>query len=41
MIRVYQSETGSVLRRPDSSVVRASGICPEGPGFKPQSGHLF
>ena len=26
---------------PDSSVVRASGICLEGPGFNPQSGHLF
>ena len=25
----------------DSSVVRASGICLEGPGFNPQSGHLF
>ena len=25
---------------PDSSVVRASGISPEGPGFKPQSGHF-
>ena len=27
--------------RPDSSVGRASGICPGGPGFNPQSGHLF
>ena len=26
--------------RPDSSVGRASGICPVGPGFNPQSGHL-
>ena len=25
---------------PDSSVVRASGISPEGPGFNPQSGHF-
>ena len=29
------------LVRPDSSVVRASGICLEDPWFNPQSGHLF
>ena len=28
------------LVRPDSSVGRASGICPVGPGFNSQSGHL-
>ena len=27
--------------RPDSSVGRASGRYPVGPGFNPQSGHLF
>ncbi len=28
------------LEWPDSSVVRASGIYPEGPGFKSLSGHF-
>ena len=30
-----------VQGRPDSLVVRATGIYPEGPGFNPQSGHIF
>ena len=30
-----------ILQQPGSSVGRAPGICPRGPGFKPQSGHFF
>jgi hypothetical protein len=40
-VRAYQQVKDTCLVRPDSSVVRASGICLDGPGFNPQSGCLF
>jgi hypothetical protein len=40
-VRAYQQVKDTCLVRPDSSVVRASGICLEGSGFNPQSGCLF
>ena len=41
MVRAYQQVMVTCLVRPDSSVVRASGICLDGPGFNSQSGRLF
>jgi hypothetical protein len=40
-VRAYQQVKDTCLVRPDSSVIRASGICLEGPGFNPWSGCLF
>jgi hypothetical protein len=40
-VRAYQQVKNTCLVRPDSSVVRAFGICLEGPGFNPRSGRLF
>jgi hypothetical protein len=40
-VRAYQQVKDTCLIRPDSSVVRASDICLEGPGFNPWSGRLF
>jgi hypothetical protein len=40
-VRAYQQVKDTCLIRPNSSVVRASGICLEGPGFNPWSGRLF
>jgi hypothetical protein len=40
-VRAYQQVKDTCLVRPDSSVVRASGICLDGPGFNSQSGCLF
>jgi hypothetical protein len=40
-VRAYQQVKDTCLVRPDSSVVRAFGICLDGPGSNPQSGHLF
>ena len=37
----YTNKLVSLLNpRPDSSVVRAPGCKPDGPGFNPQSGHF-
>ena len=41
VVRAYQQVTETCLVRPDSSVVRASGICLDGPVFNSQSGCLF
>ena len=41
VVRAYQQVMETCLVRPDSSVVRASGICLDGPGFNSQSGCLF
>jgi hypothetical protein len=40
-VRAYQQVKDTCLMRPDGSVVRAFGICLEGPGFNSQSGRLF
>jgi hypothetical protein len=40
-VRAYQQVKDTCLVRPDSSVVRASGICLDGPGFNSRSGCLF
>ena len=37
----YHGETGSLWYGQIAQLVRAFGICPEGPGFNPQSGHFY
>ena len=37
----YHGETGSLWYGWIAQLVKAFGICPEGPGFNPQSGHFY
>jgi hypothetical protein len=37
----YHGETGSLWYGRIAQLVRAFGICPEGPGFNPRSGHFY
>jgi hypothetical protein len=37
----YHGETGSLWYSRIAQLVRAFGICPEGPGFNPRSGHFY
>jgi hypothetical protein len=37
----YHEETGSPWYGRIAQLIKAFGICPEGPGFNPQSGHFY